>query len=345
MRITVFWILLVLVLAGCDQPADDDTAPGQARPDPRTTDTALTEWYQQHARKQRQTLGIRARAFREAVEGLLSKPGPSRLETARKTWRGLHEAFHQAFVPLRMTGRDQPAMEKRLKRADPKPIFPGYIDGLSQWPASGIVHDRTVELSRTALLEQQGATAPGEASVGFQVVRFLLHGEPQQARTPGDFQVLGKVPAHRVVPPGWLPEQRRRDYLRVASNLLTRDLEALAEATTPAPRARTLVDTLRVLVQRLIRLEGLTGADDVAGEYMAPRSRDQAVRVRLATLRRWLAVDTPFMNALARGGVKTASLRERLATMEGPADVDALQALHAELATAKDQLEGSRAQK
>lgn len=345
MRITAFGILLVLVLAGCDQPAENDAAPEQERTETRTTNTALAEWYQERAREQRQTLEIRARTFREAVSGLLTEPGRSRLDTARETWSGLHEGYHQAFVPLRLTLRHQPQLEKRLKRIDPTPIFPGYVDGLSQWPDSGIVHDRTVELSRASLLQQQGATAQGEASVGFQVVHFLLHGEPEKPRSPGDFEVLGKVPEHRVVPPGWLPQQRRRDYLRVASNLLSRDLETLAQANTPAPAPTALVDTLRALVQRLIRLEGLTGADDIAGEYMAPATRARAVKVLLATLRGWLAADTPFMSALGQSGRDTVSLRERLDAIAGPADVEALQALHAELARLNDQLDGPATQK
>jgi hypothetical protein len=98
------------------------------------------------------------------------------------------------------------------------------------------------------------------------------------------------------------------------------------------------VTTLRALVQRLIRLEGLGDADDVAGEYMAPATRVQAMNVLLATLRDWLAADTPFMQILARQGLETASLREQLGALAGPGDVDALQALHADLATLNDRL-------
>jgi hypothetical protein len=338
MRTTILSILLLLMLAGCEQPAEEDAAPAQEPVQTRAQDPALAQWYQERARKQRQTLEIRARTFRDAVSGLLTEPGEARLNTARETWRGLHEGFHQAFVPLRITVRHHPRLKKRLTRVDPTPIFPGYIDGLSRWPDSGIVHDRTVELSRASLLEQQGATAEGEASVGFQVVHFLLHGEPQQPRTPEAFRVLGKVPEHRVVPPEWLPEQRRRDYLRVVSNLLTRDLEALARTTTPAPTATALLDTLRALVQRLIRLEGLTGSDDVAGEYMAPAARTQAVEVLFATLQGWLAADTPLMTMLDQRSPDASALRERLSAIEGPDDVEALQALHAELATLNDRL-------
>lgn len=338
MRTTAFWILILLTVAGCDRAPDEEAEPSEQRMDTLEEDTALAGWYEERARKQRQTLEIRARTFREAVSGLLTEPGEARLNTARETWRGLHEGFHQAFVPLRITVHHHPRLEQRLKRIDPTPIFPGYIDGLSQWPESGIVHDRTVELSRSSLLEQQGATAEGEASVGFQVMHFLLHGEPDQPRTPEAFRVLGKVPEHRVVPPEWLPEQRRRDYLRVAGDLLTRDLETLARTTTPAPSATALVDTLRALVQRLIQLEGLADSNDVAGEYMAPAARTQAMEVLFTTLRGWLAADTPFMKTLDQRNLDTSSLRERLGAIEKPGDVDALQALHAELATLSDQL-------
>ncbi|GEM_PF-2276525 len=338
MRLTVLSVMLLLMLVGCEQPAEEEPEPAPDQTQTTAADAALARWYQEHAREQRQTLEIRARTFREAISGLLTEPREARLKTARETWRGLHEGFHQAFVPLRITVRHDPGLKERLERSNPAPIFPGYIDGLSQWPDSGIVHDRTVELSRAALLEQQGATAEGEASVGLQVVHFLLHGEPQQPRTAGAFRVLGKVPEHRVVPPDWLPEQRRRDYLRVATHLLTEDLTTLAGAQTSAPTATALVDTLRALVQRLIRLEGLTGSDDVAGEYMASATRTQAVETLFETLRDWLAADTPFMKLLGRRDLDASALREQLGTLQGPDDVDGLQALHAELATLNDQL-------
>lgn len=338
MRITAFWILFVLTLTGCDQAPEQDSESSEQDVDTLQDDTALAGWYEERAREQRQTLEIRARTFREAVSGLLTDPGEARLNTARETWRGLHEGFHEAFVPLRITVRHHPRLEEHLKRTNPTPIFPGYIDGLSQWPDSGIVHDRTVELSASSLREQQGATDEGEASLGFQVVHFLLQGEPDEPRTPEDFRVLGKVPEHRVVPPEWLPEQRRRDYLRVATELLTSDLETLASTQTPAPSAGELTDTLRVLVRRLIRLEGLAGSDDVAGEYMAPASREQAMAVLLATLRDWLAPETPFMETLRKRNLDPEPVREQLENLEGPEDVDALQALHAELATLNDQL-------
>lgn len=348
MRKTPLATLLLITLAGCDPSGSEPSEPSEpSAPEKKTRpeSSALSPWYDDRAQQQRQTLKIRARTFLESLQGLLDQPNAQRLATARETWRGLYKGFNQAYVVLRIAARSSPQMKRRLQRTDPVPIFPGYIDGLAQWPDSGIVHDHTVDLTRSSLIEQQGATADGEASLGFQVVHFLLHGEPDHPRTADAFVVLGKVPENRVVPPGWLPEQRRRDYLRVAGKLLTEDLRRLAEARPPTPSAAVVVKTLRQQIQRLIRLEGLAEASAVDGEYMAPATREQAMTVLLDSLRGWLAADTAFMKELARHELKPAQLRKALGQVQGPGDVQALQALHAELAGFSSQLGQASAQK
>jgi hypothetical protein len=76
----------------------------------------------------------------------------------------------------------------------------------------------------------------------------------------------------------------------------------------------------------------------VAGEYMAPATREQAVAVLLESLKGWLDADTPFMRVLTERAGSTGALRERVDAIDGPGDVEALQALHAELAAMGDRL-------
>lgn len=368
MRKTAWLIALVFILGGCEQPSREQPEPDKPEVKPLQQSPALAQWYRERASSQRKTLEIRARTFREAVRGLLDEPDAERLATARETWRGLYESFNRAWLALRISARYESGLEERLRRCDPVPIFPGYIDGLRQWPDSGIVHDPTVKLTRQSLLEQQGATAEGEASLGFPVIHFLLHGEPDRPRQATAFRVparkqpadeqpdraqpqssappdvakpSGKDPSKAIHRSELSPKetiQRRRDYLRVTTRVLTRDLQTLATASTPAPAPQVLVASLRPLLQRLIRLEGLSEANEVAGEYMAPATREQAVAVLLESLKGWLDADTPFMRVLTERAGSTGALRERVDAIDGPGDVEALQALHAELAAMGDRL-------
>lgn len=333
--------MLALLLAGCDQPREEEQRDTQAKQvQPPAEQSALQRWYEQRSSEQLRTLEIRARTFRDSVRGLLQAPDEQRLATARETWRGLNEAFYGAFVPLHALAQREPAMAERLQRANPVPVFPGYIDGLAQWPDSGIVNDRTVAMTEQSLLAQQGATADGEVSLGLQVVHFLLHGEPDQPRTAAAFDALSTVPDDRILLPDEVrPVQRRRDYLHLSTDIVTRDLEILANAGTVPSGSRALVKSLQQLTRELISLEGLGDADQVAGEYMAPETRRQGMDTLLASLRNWLAADTPLMEELAEREVASGTLREKVSGIDNAGDVKSLQALHAELAAIAGQLD------
>jgi putative iron-regulated protein len=345
MRVAAIILGGLLALTGCSEspepvtPTEQDKAPAAEAPAPYAE---LNRWYSERAGEQTRTLGIRARTLREATRGLLQEPQTERLATARQAWQGLYDAYNAAFVPLHVRAMLDPTLIPRLERVDPVPIFPGYIDGLSQWPDSGIVNDVTVPMTEQALIAQQGATASGEVSLGFQVVHFLLHGEPGQSRQAESLTVEAEVPEDSSLTPEQLPQNRRRDYLRLAVTILTRDLEVLAAKKSVEVTPLTLTESLQQLTQKLIRLENLQNADQVAGEYMAPAVREQALETLLASLRLWGAEASPLMQALAAHDINTGTLETLVAGLEAPGDVAALQNIHARLVDISEQLRAGR---
>lgn len=333
--------LATLLLWGCGEQPQDDSPPAEAQPEAPANEE-LTRWYREKAAEDKRTLSIRARAFHEAVNGLLQSPQPQRLATARQAWRGLYQAWNHALVALYCRAQLHVDTARRLRRSDPLPILPGYIDGLSQWPDSGIVNDVTLTITREELLAQQGATAEGEASLGFQVIHFLLHGEPGHERTAASFTPVSEAPEDAVVKVEQLPDNRRRRYLKEATAILTEDLQAMASGQTPLVTPGMLLESLRLLTQRLIRLENLALATDVAGDYLAPTVREQALEALKESLHAWTGPDTPLMTALERHEVNKTALRTALDAVRQQADTESLQALHAELAAVNDQLRANR---
>lgn len=343
MRIAVPCLAALLLLGGCgEQPEEKPAREPATDVEQAARNDALTQWYRGKAAEQKRSLAIRARTFRDAVTGLLQSPEPQRLATARETWRGLYQAWNHARVPLYCRAELDVDTARRLRRTDPLPVFPGYIDGLSQWPDSGIVNDVTVTLSEQELLAQQGATAEGEVSLGFQVIHFLLHGEPGVERTATAFMPVTEAPEGTDTEVRQLPENRRRRYLEQATAILTRDLAAMTSGQTPLVTADLLVESLRQVTEKLIQLENLANATEVAGEYLAPAVREQASTALRESLAAWSGPDTPLMAALEHQQAGAASLRDALKGIKGDMDMAALQALHAELAAVSDRLRGNR---
>ena len=60
---------------------------------------------------------------------------------------------------------------------DSWPIEAGYIDYLPMYPLSGIVNDLTLKISHEGILEQHGFSDRRFASLGFHPMEFLLFGE------------------------------------------------------------------------------------------------------------------------------------------------------------------------
>lgn len=347
MRIAALCLAPLLLLAGCgEQPEDKaEQAPSLER-EQAPQDDALTQWYRQKAAEEKRTLAIRARTFRESVTGLLQSPEPQRLATARETWRGLYQAWNHARIPLYCRALLDVDTARRLRRTDPLPIFPGYIDGLSQWPDSGIVNDVTVAISEQELIAQQGATAEGEVSLGFQVIHFLLHGEPDVERTAEAFTAVTETAEDTQTAVEELPNNRRRRYLQQATAILTRDLQTMTSGQAPLVTPDLLVESLRQVTETLIRLENLADATDVAGEYLAAPVREQASTELRESLQAWTGPDTPLMAALERREAGAASLRDALDSIGREMDISSLQALHAELAAVSGRLrEGQQARR
>lgn len=331
-------LLAVLILTGCDQ-----SPPPLAQPDTQASHRSATELAVEGLLRQEQTerlrrLGASSRVFQDAINGLLGDPVDERLATAREAWAQLYRSFNESVVVLACRAAESLRLAEVLQRVDPFPILPGYIDGLQQWPDSGIVHDVSLPLSRESLLAQQGVSAQEEISIGFQVVGFLLYGEPEVPRTLVELMTVNEIPADSPLSLDEQPENRRRVYLALASELLVEDLLALSASTGPLTSVGSgcPVDALRRTTERLIRVAGMEDRQSVAGEYYPAKSRAIAMEGLQQALAPWLVEDSALRSWLAEGGMQ-ASLPALL--QRGEPDILLLQQLHAGLSAGRSLLQ------
>ncbi|MEE4251443.1 MAG: imelysin family protein [Alcanivoracaceae bacterium] len=330
--------LLVLLLAGCDQsppPKDDATSHINERSE---AGVAVEAVLRQEQTERLRRLSASSRVFQDAINGLLGDPVDERLNTAREAWGQLYRSFNEAVVVLACRASESPQLANLLQRVDLFPILPGYIDGLQQWPDSGIVNDVSLPLSRESLLSQQGISAQEEISVGFQVVGFLLFGEPDAPRMVAALRAVNEVPEGSPLAIDEQPENRRRTYLALASELLVEDLLILSAnpEQVAAVGADCPVDALRRATERMIRVAGMDDRQSVAGEYYSQHARTIAMAGLQQALVPWLAQDSALRNWLVDRGVQTGLPAPLPA---GEPDVLLLQQLHAGLSAGRSVLQ------
>lgn len=189
------------------------------------------------------------------IQAFLATPSASQQALAQSSyrrcyqhWIGLSLFFQQPFDLA-----DTVTFTKLVDLIDTRPFLPGYIDGLPDYPFSGLVHELDIPINQTTLRGQHRLMDEDSASVGFPVLEFFLWKTPLTE----NWQLTGSESEQ-------VTNQRRRDYLNVASELLNEHLAEAARRWQSAspfmqlPERAQLAFVLSSL-QRLVMIELLSG--------------------------------------------------------------------------------------
>lgn len=262
---------LILGLYGCDQFFE---APKQTEQAPQQVDVngeALLSSANLYVYTQMSDALSRAQELDAIITSLLHHPNPGTLEAAQTAWIDAYSAYVKvsffSTVPRfeKPQFREQNDTYARIEeRIDSWPIEPGYIDYLPLYPLSGIVNDLTLQMNEEDISAQHGFSDMRFASLGFHPIEFLLFGEngkrsakdfiPQEnsvevvsadtAIKEADESINESVNAetdnnavhehvHMEIN-GPQNHNRRRDYLRLLSALMVKNLQKLTDRWEPA---------------------------------------------------------------------------------------------------------------
>lgn len=196
-------LLPCLLLAACGQPEP-------AKPTRTTAPVAAkTALLPAAATAQLAQLNSQLQTLAQAAQTLTQAPTEANLSAAQTAWQTTYTSFNHSLDWLLGNARNQALITQRI---DPLPIQPGYVDALKLWPDSGLVNDPTVTLDAATLVQQNQPTDDTEASLGFQVVQFLLWGSAELPRKASDFTLA-----------------RRARYLTLVTQQLTQDVQSAIE--------------------------------------------------------------------------------------------------------------------
>jgi putative iron-regulated protein len=201
-----------------------------------------------------------ALALQKAVDAFVAAPSEAGLQAARKAWLEAREWYGQTeafrFYGGPIDGEDGPEGQ-----INAWPMDEAYVDAVDGAPEAGIIADRSVSIDMDTLAGLNEKDGEENISTGWHAIEFMLWGQDLYEDSPGrraytDF-VDGQAPN----------ADRRRDYLKVTTDLLVKDLAGLVDAWAPSAdnfRKGFVADEANLA--RVISAIGILSRGELAGE-------------------------------------------------------------------------------
>lgn len=214
-----------------------------------------------------------AKTMQQAINAFLAQPSAATQQEAQKAWREAREFYGQTEAYRFYGGPidDDDGPEGRLNAW---PMDESYVDSVKGKPDAGLINNRAFVINRDDLIAQNERGGEENIAMGWHAIEFLLWGQDFNANGPGDRShtdfVDGKAPN----------ADRRREYLKLVTDLLVDDLNALSKEWTPGRkynyRAQFEKGGLESLRKMFVGLGSLSRGE-LAGERLevALNSQDQ----------------------------------------------------------------------
>jgi putative iron-regulated protein len=222
-----------------------------------------------------------AKALRVAVTELLAEPSQKSLDAARQAWVEARPAYLQTEAYRFYEGPIDDAENGREGRINSWPLDEGFIDYVNGAKAgeiirNGIINDRRnyPDLDKEVLLKENGAAGETSVTVGYHAIEFLLWGQDVSDTGPGNRPFSDYVAGQGASDPD---ADRRRQYLKLATDLLVEDLEYTREQWNDGePYVRAFSANARnSSLQNIITGITYLTKDELAEERIRPASETQ----------------------------------------------------------------------
>nr|WP_235578115.1 imelysin family protein [Pseudorhodoferax sp. Leaf267] len=214
-----------------------------------------------------------ALALQQAIAAFLASPTQAGLDAARKAWLDAREFYGQTEA-FRFYGGPIDDDNGPEGRINAWPMDESYVDYVVDAPNAGIINNRKLPITKKQLSSLNERDGEENIATGWHAIEFLLWGQDLSDTGPGarpfEDYVDGKKPN----------ADRRRQYLRVVTELLVDDLRFVNNAWTPNNarnyRARFERGGMESVRKMLVGLGSLSRGE-LAGERLevAMASQDQ----------------------------------------------------------------------
>jgi putative iron-regulated protein len=214
-----------------------------------------------------------------AIQSFLAAPSADSLAAAKTAWLGARDDYGLTEVFRFYNGPIDAAPDELEGRINAWPMDEAYVDYVEGMPDSGIINDLDAypQITKDVLIERNGAEGEDSVSTGWHAIEFLLWGQDLDPAGPGARPWTDFVDGDDATAANG---DRRREYLRLASELLLDDLGRVADAWSEGQanyRADFVAqDPKDAIGKILLGMASLSGAE-LAGERMtvAYETREQ----------------------------------------------------------------------
>lgn len=184
-------------------------------------------------------LKIATKQLNEASAVFLETPDKPQLNQLRQQWISTHNVWHQAEVYFELVNQHSalfPSLNATLFNLHYPLDQPGFLDSIDGYPFSGLVNDIAININEKTLRQQHGLYDREDVAIGLHAAEFLIWGETGK-RSKTDY--LPATQAKENLKLEQLPNNRRRVYLALLTQLLIADAEQL-EKQWPFVKERLL---------------------------------------------------------------------------------------------------------
>ena len=153
-----------------------------------------------------------------AVDALLAAPSVETLHDARQAWIAARPAYLHTEAFRFYNG----PIDRLESEVNAWPLNEAYIDYVQGKPDAGIVNDPNVKFDVDYLESVNQKQDEADVTIGWHAVEFLLWGQDVSVDGPGNRPFTDYVA-------GQGNNDRRRDYLKLVTSQLVKELEELEE--------------------------------------------------------------------------------------------------------------------
>jgi putative iron-regulated protein len=211
-----------------------------------------------------------AEDLNDAVDAFVADPTQEKFLAAQVSWRSSREPYEQTEAYRFYDGPIDGDNGSPEILINAWPLDEAYIDYVEGAPNAGIVNDASIDITEESLVALNGKDSEATLSTGYHAIEFLLWGQDLNAlpedsglRAFTDY-VDGGTNAH---------QDRRRTYLRTASQLLVDDLGQVTDAwktgVTGNYRAEFLAVNTNEALRRMIVGLGSFASGELAGQRIS----------------------------------------------------------------------------
>lgn len=227
-RLITFTCTLLVLLTGCSKPetdieitsSDGSTAVSEPISELNITErvvdlSPISGAFQTAAQTAIRSTVAQCQEMKSKIFNFISNPNEQTQTSAQASYNSCHQNWAKSafYFTEAFNLNESQGLKRMVDLIDTRPYLAGYIDGIPEYPYSGLIHELELPINLDTLRGQHRLMDEDSASLGFPVIEFFLWKGPLNEH----WQAQSDEDAQNLI-------NRRQTYLKVATEHLIEQL-------------------------------------------------------------------------------------------------------------------------